>query len=157
MADWLCPGTQYWLSDCISVPGRSRWLGVPHYWRVHCFRSVSRSVARARKRIVLSRAPLGPVVGPIFGGFIAQRARWRWVYWVLLCACGAVTTGNVFLNSETNRAVLLHQKCERLRKELDRTGLKSAYEAGREHTGASQTREILAKESHDHCECYSAL
>jgi MFS family permease len=33
----------------------------------------------------------GPVLGPLLGGFISERAGWRWVYWVLLAACGMLT------------------------------------------------------------------
>lgn len=27
---------------------------------------------------------LGPVVGPVIGGFLAQGAGWRWVFWLLI-------------------------------------------------------------------------
>ncbi|PKX91396.1 MFS transporter [Aspergillus novofumigatus IBT 16806] len=72
---------------------------------------------RRRANAVFSIGPLfGPVIGPIIGGFIAERAGWRWVYWVLLCACGVVTLGNVVLNSETNPVVLIRRKTEKLRR-----------------------------------------
>jgi multidrug resistance protein len=29
---------------------------------------------------------LGPVIGPVAGGFLAQRAGWRWVFWVITIA-----------------------------------------------------------------------
>jgi MFS family permease len=89
-------------------------------------------------------ALFGPVVGPIIGGFIAQRAGWRWVFWVLLCACGTMTMGNIFLNSETNPSVLIHQKTRRLRKELGRPDLQSAYEMSQGHH-ANRKLSILAR------------
>ncbi|KAL4809515.1 MFS general substrate transporter [Aspergillus unguis] len=70
----------------------------------------------------------GPVIGPIIGGFIAQRAGWRWVYWVLLIACGVMTCANWILGQESNPAVLVRRKTQRLQKELQRPELKSVYE-----------------------------
>ena len=58
-------------------------------------------------------ALFGPIIGPMIGGFIAQRAGWRWAYWVSLCAAGAVTVG----------------KTIRLRKELNRPELRSVLDA----------------------------
>jgi MFS family permease len=70
----------------------------------------------------------GPVIGPIMGGFIAQRAGWRWVYWVLLMACGCLTVGFVIVGKETNASVLIRRKTKKLMKETGRTDLKSAYD-----------------------------
>jgi MFS family permease len=79
---------------------------------------------RGMANAMFSIGPLfGPVIGPIIGGFIAQRAGWRWVYWVLLAACGTLTLGNIALNSETNPVVLVRRRTEKLRKELNRTDL----------------------------------
>jgi len=70
---------------------------------------------------------LGPVIGPICGGFIAQRAGWRWVFWVLLIASTITTVGIECLNRETNPRVLIRRKTDRLRKELNRPDLQSCY------------------------------
>jgi multidrug resistance protein len=79
---------------------------------------------------IFSLGPLfGPVVGPICGGFIAQRAGWRWVFWVLLIASALVSIGIEFFNRETNHMVLIRWKTERLRKELNRPELRSVYES----------------------------
>jgi len=74
----------------------------------------------------------GPVFGPIIGGFVSQRAGWRWVYWVLLIAIGVLTVGNMIVNRETNAAVLIRHKTQRLRKELGREDLQSAYDANKD-------------------------
>ncbi|KAF7587614.1 hypothetical protein BBP40_006995 [Aspergillus hancockii] len=74
----------------------------------------------------------GPVLGPIAGGFIAQRAGWRWAYWVLLCACVTVTTANIVLSAETNTIILIRRKAEKLRKELYRPELQCVYDIGRD-------------------------
>ena len=67
----------------------------------------------------------GPILGPICGGFIAQRAGWRWDMWVVLIV-GCLLTGGLFIfNRETYHAVLLKRKTARLRKELDRPELQN--------------------------------
>ena len=72
-----------------------------------------------------SLGPLfGPVIGPVCGGFIAQRASWRWVFWVLLIVAGTVTVGiellsAVFRRSSTDlicEVVTIQQTLLRLRR-----------------------------------------
>jgi multidrug resistance protein len=100
---------------------------------------------RGLANALFSIGPLfGPVVGPAIGGFISQRVGWRWVYWVLLCACGVVSTGNLILNSETNPVVLIRRKTEKLRKGMDRADLQSAYNIGK-NLQANRKRMILAQ------------
>lgn len=78
---------------------------------------------------IFSLGPLfGPVIGPICGGFISQRAGWRWVYWVLLMASGVIACGIEIFNQETNHRVLMRRKTERLRKEMNDPELRSCYE-----------------------------
>ncbi|KUJ10234.1 MFS multidrug transporter-like protein [Mollisia scopiformis] len=78
---------------------------------------------------VYSLGPLfGPVLGPVCGGFIGQRLGWRWVFWILLIAGSLVTIAIEILNRETNPRVLIQRKVTRLRKELNRTDLRSCYE-----------------------------
>jgi multidrug resistance protein len=85
---------------------------------------------------VYSLGPLfGPIVGPICGGFVAQRASWRWVFWVLLIAAGTVSAGIEVLTRETNHRVLIKRKVNRLRKELSRPELRSCYDS----TGAPES------------------
>jgi MFS family permease len=63
---------------------------------------------------VYSTGPLfGPIVGPVCGGFIAQRAGWRWVFWILLIAGTVVTIGIEIFNSETNPRVIIKKKVQR--------------------------------------------
>jgi multidrug resistance protein len=77
---------------------------------------------------IYSLGPLfGPVIGPICGGFIAQRAGWRWVFWVLLIAAGLISLFIECFNKETNHRVLIRRKVHRLRKELNRPELRSVY------------------------------
>lgn len=73
----------------------------------------------------------GPVVGPIIGGFIAQEAGWRWCYWVIFIACGVLTVGFYFVGKETNAAVLIRAKTNKIIMETERTDLKSAYDSNK--------------------------
>ncbi|KAF2189684.1 membrane transporter [Zopfia rhizophila CBS 207.26] len=69
----------------------------------------------------------GPVLGPICGGFIAQRAGWKWDFWVVFIAGVLITTGIIILNRETNPIVLIERKTKRLQKELNRPELQNVY------------------------------
>ncbi|KAJ5104492.1 hypothetical protein NUU61_001839 [Penicillium alfredii] len=78
---------------------------------------------------VWSFGPLiGPVAGPIAGGFIGGTIGWRWVFWVILIVSGAVSLGIEFLNRETYASVLIRRKTARLRVEMGRPDLRSAYD-----------------------------
>ncbi|KAJ5107333.1 hypothetical protein N7456_004008 [Penicillium angulare] len=70
----------------------------------------------------------GPVLGPVCGGFIAENAGWRWVFWILVIAAGTMTTFVIIFNRETNHLVLIERKTKRLRVELGRPELRSCYE-----------------------------
>jgi multidrug resistance protein len=76
-----------------------------------------------------SLGPLfGPVIGPITAGFIAQRAGWRWIFWILLISCGLISTLIFIFNSETNPRVLMQRKTAQLQNELSRPELRSCYD-----------------------------
>ncbi len=83
----------------------------------------------------------GPVVGPVVGGFIAQRAGWRWDYWVLLMVTGAVTIFISIFYKETYAPVILMRKTMKMAKELDRPDLRSCYE----EAGARKTKMAIIK------------
>jgi MFS family permease len=78
----------------------------------------------------------GPVVGPIIGGFIAQRANWRWVFYVCFIAGCVLTAGLFLFNRETNPVVLLSWKTKRLQRELGRPDLQNVLA----HTNGATVR-----------------
>ncbi|EDN93816.1 hypothetical protein SS1G_09683 [Sclerotinia sclerotiorum 1980 UF-70] len=85
---------------------------------------------RGKAQAMFVMGPLfGPVLGPVIGGFIAQRAGWRWVYWVLLVACAALSIFYVIVGKETSASVLIRRKTIALRKETGNPDLLSAYDA----------------------------
>ncbi|PWO30624.1 AraJ, Arabinose efflux permease [Pyrenophora tritici-repentis] len=67
----------------------------------------------------------GPILGPICGGFIAQRAGWRWDMWVVLIVGVLLTIALFIFNRETYHPVILSRKTQRLRKELNRPELQN--------------------------------
>ncbi|KAJ5872372.1 uncharacterized protein N7529_004725 [Penicillium soppii] len=81
---------------------------------------------------------IGPVVGPIAGGFLGEEVGWRWIFWLLLIAGGALSFGVELLNKETYAAVLIKWKTEKLAKETGRSDLRSAYAADKEHASAKE-------------------
>ena len=86
----------------------------------------------------------GPVIGPIMGGFIAERAGWRWVYWVLLMACSVFSIGFLVVGKETNASVLIRTKTKKLRKETGRENLQSAYDINKSAAELT-TRAVLSR------------
>ncbi|THV46811.1 hypothetical protein BGAL_0358g00100 [Botrytis galanthina] len=85
---------------------------------------------RGKAQAMFVMGPLfGPVLGPVIGGFIAQRAGWRWVYWVLLIACACLSIFYVIVGKETSAPVLIRRKTAALRKETGNEALISAYDA----------------------------
>ena len=95
------------------------------------FRREQRGMATA----MWSLGPLfGPTIGPVCGGFIAQRASWRWIFWVLFITSAVLIVAIECLNKETNHRVLMRRKTEALRIELNRPELRSCYELEGRHS-----------------------
>jgi multidrug resistance protein len=70
---------------------------------------------RGKAISIYSLAPLlGPALGPIAGGFIAENTSWRWVFWSTCIACFLIQCGGVFLLQETFAPEILKRKKERL-------------------------------------------
>jgi predicted MFS family arabinose efflux permease len=67
----------------------------------------------------------GPIIGPIIGGFIAQRAGWRWDMWTVLIVGCLLTIALFIFNRETYHPVILKRKTNHLRKELNRPELQN--------------------------------
>ncbi|KAM0748673.1 MFS polyamine transporter [Meredithblackwellia eburnea MCA 4105] len=70
---------------------------------------------------------LGPCLGPMIGGWIGQKAGWRYLYWVLFALTG-VTFLSTLAMPETLAVVLLRRKAERIRKETGDSSYKSQAE-----------------------------
>ncbi|KAJ9271889.1 hypothetical protein DTO212C5_1970 [Paecilomyces variotii] len=74
---------------------------------------------------------LGPVIGPVAGGYLAQAKGWRWTFWVLAIASGAVAINTFVFMRESYAPTILQRKTNRLRKETGNPNLRSALDTGR--------------------------
>ncbi len=63
---------------------------------------------RGKAIAVYSLAPLlGPAIGPVAGGWIAERSTWRWVFWSTSIAAGIIQVIAFFALPESQSNVLL--------------------------------------------------
>ncbi|RPD55901.1 MFS polyamine transporter [Lentinus tigrinus ALCF2SS1-6] len=86
---------------------------------------------RGKSLALYSLAPLlGPTVGPIAGGWIAERSTWRWVFWSTSIVAGAVQAVGFFTLRESFAPVLLERKAKKIRAKLD------------EESGGSNVKEV---------------
>ncbi|KIW03165.1 uncharacterized protein PV09_05807 [Verruconis gallopava] len=67
---------------------------------------------------VFSAAPfIGPAIGPLAGGFIADNLGWRWLYWMQLILSTAAWILITFTVPETYAPTLLTRRAKKMRKE----------------------------------------
>ncbi|OQD69968.1 hypothetical protein PENDEC_c028G00550 [Penicillium decumbens] len=74
---------------------------------------------------------IGPVIGPVAGGYLAQAKGWRWTFWILAMASGAVAISSLFTIRESYAPTLLARKTKKLQKETGNMNLRSALDTGR--------------------------
>ncbi|KAJ5618661.1 MFS general substrate transporter [Penicillium herquei] len=73
---------------------------------------------RGKSLAMYSLAPmLGPAIGPIAGGFIAENVTWRWVFWSVSIADAIIQLAGLFFLRETYAPKLLGDRARRLTKE----------------------------------------
>ncbi|KAI3390836.1 hypothetical protein diail_8554 [Diaporthe ilicicola] len=68
---------------------------------------------------------LGPMVGPIIGGYVTQVAGWRWMFWVISIVVGVVSLFAFAVLRETYPVVLLERKAAKLRKQTGNPNYRS--------------------------------
>lgn len=86
---------------------------------------------------------VGPSVGPIIGAFVAQDIGWRWTAWIVFIAAVPTVVALTLLSQETNARVLIRRKAARLRRELGRPNLRSAYRDPEETAGEGKSAVLL--------------
>lgn len=90
-----------------------------------CFRAEE----RGRAVSIYSLAPLlGPAVGPIAGGFIAENTTWRWCFFSTSILTGVIQFVGLFILQETYGPALLNRKAKKLRKETQDPSWHTEYE-----------------------------
>lgn len=72
---------------------------------------------------------MGPVFGPVIGGYLALAMGWRWTIWLFTILCSFVLIIMFFLFPETSATNILYNRAKRLRK----ARLKSQTEADSAH------------------------
>ncbi|KAI2786871.1 Efflux pump vrtL [Penicillium oxalicum] len=94
-----------------------------------CFRAEERGKSIA----VYSLAPLlGPALGPVAGGFIAENTSWRWVFYSVSIADALIQFMGLFLLRETYGPRILKDRATRLRKETGDQSWKTEAEMQRQ-------------------------
>ncbi|GLI74821.1 hypothetical protein PoHVEF18_003069 [Penicillium ochrochloron] len=77
---------------------------------------------RGKSIAIYSLAPLlGPALGPIAGGFIAENTSWRWVFYSVSIADGLIQFMGLFFLRETYGPRILRDRAKRIRKETGDT------------------------------------
>ena len=71
-------------------------------------------------------AQLGPILGPVIGGFLSQAKGWRWVFWLLTIVSGAALLLGIFFLRETYSVIILERKTQRMIRETGNQSLVSA-------------------------------
>ena len=71
---------------------------------------------------------LGPVLGPIIGGYLSQTKGWRWTFWFIVILAGALEIAFCILYRETYKVKIVRQKAKRLQKETHNPHLISRYD-----------------------------
>ncbi|KAF5370308.1 hypothetical protein D9758_006889 [Tetrapyrgos nigripes] len=75
---------------------------------------------RGKAAALFSLAPLlGPAIGPIVGGWVAEKSTWRWVFYATTIADGVVQFLGFFFLKETYVPVLLARKAEDIKKKMN--------------------------------------
>ncbi|KAJ5375921.1 hypothetical protein N7509_012807 [Penicillium cosmopolitanum] len=81
-----------------------------------CFRPEERGKSIA----IYSLAPLlGPALGPVAGGFIAENTTWRWVFYATSITDGIIQVAGLFFLRETYAPRILRDRAQKLRKETN--------------------------------------
>jgi multidrug resistance protein len=76
-----------------------------------------RTEERGVPMAAFSAAPfLGPAIGPLVGGFLADAAGWRWLYWIQLILAATVWILITFTVPETYAPTILAARAKKLRK-----------------------------------------
>ncbi|KAI7337565.1 MFS multidrug transporter [Hortaea werneckii] len=84
---------------------------------------------RGKAMALYSLMPLlGPAIGPIAGGFIAQYSDWRWVFYSTCIAAIAIQCAGFFFLHETYAAEILKRKKKQLIKVTGNTELHTEFE-----------------------------
>lgn len=80
--------------------------------------------------LIMVACRLGPVIGPVIGGFLNHAAGWHWLLWFLAIVSGTLALLYLIIGAETYAPTLLAAKTKRLQKETGNMQLRSKFDTG---------------------------
>lgn len=84
---------------------------------------------RGRAIAIYSLAPLlGPAIGPIAGGFVAQNTTWRWIFYATTMADGLVQLLGIYYLQESFPPLILQRKKLKMIKETGNQNLYTEFD-----------------------------
>jgi DHA1 family multidrug resistance protein-like MFS transporter len=92
-----------------------------------------------------SAGVMGPVFGPIIGGFLAPAMGWRWTIWVFTYLCVFVLVLMFFFFPETSATNILYNRAKRLREATGNMRLKSQTEVDSAHYSPKDNLLLLGR------------
>lgn len=88
---------------------------------------------------------IGPVAGPVIGGYLTEREGWRWAFWFSAIAGGLCELCFLALFRETYRPTILRVKAQALRKKTGVNGYYSNYDHERSESGCYTLRRAIIR------------
>ena len=71
---------------------------------------------------------IGPVAGPVIGGYLTQKEGWRWAFWLSAITGGICELGFLAFFRETYKPTILRRKARALRNTTGNQDLRSKYD-----------------------------
>lgn len=71
---------------------------------------------------------IGPVAGPVIGGYLGQAAGWRWTFWLSAITGGVCELGFLLFFRETYKPAILRRRARRMRKDTGNPELRCRYD-----------------------------
>jgi DHA1 family multidrug resistance protein-like MFS transporter len=88
---------------------------------------------------------LGPIFGPIIGGYVAPVKGWTWTIWIFTWLCTLVLASMFFLLPETSGSNILHARATRLRRLTANSRFRSQSELDAAHHTLKDHMLVLAR------------
>lgn len=107
-----------WLSLVVVLQTCGSLRNVVSLWLVSILIRSLYAVIADPSLLAFSAAPfLGPAIGPLAGGYLADAKGWRWLYWIQLIIAGAAYLLIVITVPETYAPKILKSRAKKMRKE----------------------------------------